>query len=113
MPGMTREAWADLDMTVGGRPPPAADELVYDLGYVGDVGALGQAICHRLFSAGLDLDCALSLDGEGPAADRMRHAVVELDDAIKDLRHLMLAVSGPLAGAVPDGRCGDKGSGPR
>ncbi len=107
MPGMTREAWVDMDRAAARRPPPAATESARGLGYGGDVGLLGQAICHHLFSAGLDLDSALSLDGDGPAADRIRHAIAELDDAVKDLRHLMLAMSGPLAGAVPYGRSGD------
>ena len=91
--------------------PPAASHR--DPGHADEVGGLGQAICHRLFSAGLDLDFALSLDGDGPAADRLRHAVAELDEAIKDLRHLMLAMPGPAAGAAPDGLFGNEGSQPR
>lgn len=75
-----------------------------------DAAALGQAISHHLFSAGLDLDFALSLDGNGPAGGRLRHAVAELDQAVKDLRHLMLAVPGPTAGAAPDRLSGDEGS---
>jgi hypothetical protein len=112
VPGMTCDAWAELDLLPGNGPPPAA-EPTQAPGHGGDARVLGQEISHRLFSAGLDLDFALSLDGDGPAADRLRHAVAELDEAIKDLRHLMLGVPGPAAGAVPDGLSDDEGSGPR
>jgi hypothetical protein len=105
---MTRDAWVELDVTAGRRPSVA--EPAQGLGDGGGAGVLGQQISHRLFSAGLDLDFALSLDGNGPASDRLRHAVAELDEAIKDLRHLMLAAPGPAAGAVPDGRAGVEGS---
>lgn len=56
-----------------------------------DVNALAQVITSRLFSAGLDLYSALTLVRDGPARARLDHAVTELDIAIKDLRHLMLA----------------------
>ncbi len=65
-----------------------------------DVGALGQAIITRLFSAGLDLHSALGLAGDGRVTQRLWDAVDELDEAIIDLRHLMLAVLGPSAGTV-------------
>ena len=82
--GMTRDACADLEVSPGRRPPPAA-EPTQGLGYDGDAGALGRAISHRVFSAGLD----------------------------KDLWHLTLAVPGPAAGAVPDGLSGNEGFEPR
>lgn len=43
-------------------------------------------------------------------AGRLRHAVAELDEAVKDLRHLMLIVTGPSAEAAPDGLSHDAGS---
>jgi hypothetical protein len=100
---MTREAWVDLDATASRRPPAA--KPTQSLGDGGGADVLGQEISHRLFSAGLDLDFALSLDGNGPATDRLRHAVAELDEAIKDLRRLMLGMPRPAAGAGP-GRAG-------
>ena len=68
-----------------------------------DAGVLGQAISNRLFSAGLDLDFALTLTGNGPARMRMEHAVTQLDEAIKELRHLMIAVieQAPVIGQTP------------
>jgi uncharacterized protein YgfB (UPF0149 family) len=58
-----------------------------------DAGALGQAIASRLFSAGMDLHFALMLAGDGVAAPKLRHAIGELDEALKGLRHLMLAIT--------------------
>jgi hypothetical protein len=57
-----------------------------------EVGALGQAIATRLFSAGLALNSALSRIRDGPAADRVRQAVDDIDEAIRDVRRLMLSV---------------------
>jgi hypothetical protein len=62
-----------------------------------DPGVCGEAISNRLFSAGLDLHFVLMMVHDGPGRRRLEHAVAELDDAIKDLRHLMLAVTQRLA----------------
>jgi signal transduction histidine kinase len=43
------------------------------------------AVC-RLFTAGLDLQAALGLVGDHPGADKIGHAIGELDQAITDLR---------------------------
>lgn len=89
---------------------PARDS---DPGHGYDAGTLGQAISDRLFSAGLDLHSALNLAGDGPVADGLRQAVAELDEALIYLRHLMLAMPGPTAGAaVPDGFRRDQGTRP-
>jgi len=72
---------------------------VCDPWYDGDARELGQVIAARLFSAGLDLHSALTLIADGPVSDRLYHAVDELDEAIRDLRHLVLALPGPTAGA--------------
>jgi hypothetical protein len=72
---------------------------VCDPRYDGDARELGQVIAARLFSAGLDLHSALTLIADGPVADRLFHAVDELDGAIRDLRHLVLVAPGPTAGA--------------
>lgn len=57
------------------------------------VSALGDEISNRLFLAGLDLCSALGLVKNGPARERLEQAISELDDSIKDLRLLMLAVA--------------------
>ena len=49
-------------------------------------GGLNDIVVRRLFSAGLDLEVALGLIGEHRAAGRIRHAVSELDLAIRDIR---------------------------
>jgi hypothetical protein len=69
-----------------------------------DTGSLGQAIVNRLFSAGLDLALVRSQIPDGPAADRLSHAVSQLDEAIIDLRRLMLAVAGIPARPASPGR---------
>lgn len=56
----------------------------------GAVGALGQAISNRLFTAGLDLSSVLMLVHDEPTLMRLQHAVDELDEALRDLRRLML-----------------------
>jgi hypothetical protein len=61
-----------------------------------DFIAFGQSITVRLFAAGLDLNSALMRIESGHArsddktADGIRHAIAEVDEAIKELRHLML-----------------------
>lgn len=68
-----------------------------------EVNALGQAAVVRLLSAGLDLNVALTLRGEGAAESRLRDAICQIDEAVGDVRRLMLAVSGALADASPNG----------
>jgi hypothetical protein len=65
-------------------PSAMADEIV---------GMHGQAIAERLFSVGLDLDYALTMAGDGPGAIRLRQAAAELDQAVLDLRFLMISLS--------------------
>jgi hypothetical protein len=57
-----------------------------------DTGSLGQVISARLFTAGLDLQYVLAATNHGPGEKRLEHAINEIDEAIKQLRHLMLAV---------------------
>lgn len=93
-----------------GRHPASAPG--HDFGHRGhgsDAGALGEAIANRLFSAALDLHFALMVAGEGVVAPRLRHAIEQLDEAVKDLRHLMLAIP-QQAAASPDS---DSSSPPR
>lgn len=56
------------------------------------LGALGDEVNNRLFRAGLDMCSALGLAKDEAVRMRLKRAVAELDDAIKDLRHLMLTV---------------------
>ena len=62
-----------------------------------DPGAIGQEISNRLFSVGCDLHFALMTLREGPGKRRLGHAIHEIDDALRDLRHLMLAITEQLA----------------
>lgn len=59
------------------------------------VSTLGQAVADRLFSVGLDLNYLLVLIGDEVGANRLRHALKEIDEAIGDLRLLMIAPSKP------------------
>jgi hypothetical protein len=68
-----------------------------------DTGALGQQIANCLFSTGMDVQFALMVAGDGPAGSHLRHAVGQLDDAIKDLRCLMLAIPGQGTWPSPNG----------
>lgn len=56
------------------------------------IGALGDEITNRLFLVGTDLCSAIGLAADEPVRVRLEHAVAEADEAIKALRHLMLAV---------------------
>ena len=47
---------------------------------------LNDVVIHRLFAAGLDLHAALGMVGVGRAADKIDHAIGELDQAIRDVR---------------------------
>ena len=62
-----------------------------------DRGAVGQEISSRLFSAGCDLHYAMMTVREGQGRQRLEHAVQEIDDAIRELRHRMLAIIARLA----------------
>jgi hypothetical protein len=60
-----------------------------------DPGVLGQAISNKLFSVGMDLHFALMQTRDRQSRERLEHAVAEIDDAVKDLRHLMTALMNP------------------
>jgi hypothetical protein len=47
---------------------------------------LNDVVIHRLFGAGIDLHAALGMVGVGRAADKIYHAIGELDQAIRDIR---------------------------
>lgn len=47
---------------------------------------MNHLLVHRLFSAGLSLETALEMLGDHPATGRIRDAVTDLDQAIRELR---------------------------
>lgn len=62
---------------------------------------LNDNVVRRLFAAGLDLQAALGLIGDHRGADKIHHAIGELDQAIRDLRD---TIFGPaLAAAIHTG----------
>jgi two-component system, NarL family, sensor histidine kinase DevS len=64
---------------------------------------LNDLVVRRLFSAGLALEAARALIGEHRAADKLEHAISELDRAIADLRGTVFDAPGmnpPSAGRV-------------
>lgn len=63
------------------------------------MGTIGDEITNRLFLAGLELCSALGIARDEAVRVRLEQAVAEVDDAIKDLRQLMLiALAGPPCG---------------
>jgi hypothetical protein len=63
------------------------------------IGVLGDEVTNRLFLAGLDLCSALGLATDKSVRLRLEQAITELDEALKDLRHLMLAALEAQAGS--------------
>lgn len=63
---------------------------------------LNDAVIHRLFAAGLDLQAALGLVGDHKVAARIHHAIGELDRAIRDFRGTLFR-SRPAAAATRPG----------
>lgn len=97
---MTHRTRTDAASVVGPGLTSPPDGTSSGNGHAGDqAGQLGHAVIVRLLTAGLELNSALTRIRDGPAADRVRHAVDELDAAIRDLRQLLLAQPGPDAGA--------------
>ena len=82
----------------GPAPGPAEALLVYLAEDHERIAAgLNDVVVRRLFAASLDLQAALGLIDDHPAAGRIRHAVDELDRAIREIRNTIFdrpAVSG-------------------
>jgi hypothetical protein len=99
------------DPQAGGDPRPASapGPELRPAKHGHDAGSLGQAIANRLFAAGTDLQFALMVAGDGAAGSRLWHAVGELDEAIRELRFLMLAIPDQTAAASPGGDSGSAG----
>ena len=49
---------------------------------------LNDVVVRRLLTAGQDLQAALGLMGSPPASGKVRHAVDEMDQAIRDIRDI-------------------------
>lgn len=65
-----------------------------------------DVVVRRLFTAGLDLQAALGLVGDHPGADRIGHAIGELDQAITDLRDAIFDRAQAAAATDTDGSRG-------
>jgi hypothetical protein len=63
------------------RVPPTAD-----LPPGSPRAAEDEIVVRRLLTAGEDLQAALGLMGDHPASAKIRHAVDEMDQAIRDIR---------------------------
>lgn len=63
---------------------------------------LGESAIAHVFRAGLHLNVVLALAGDDTLESRLRGAIGELDEAVRDLRNLMLAVPGTAAGTPPE-----------
>lgn len=92
--------WAESLQTDGveprreaGAPPGGGQSRAADI----DPGMYAQTISNHLFSAGLDLHFTLMTLHDGPGRDRVEQAITEIDDAIRDLRHLMTEIAERLA----------------
>lgn len=64
---------------------------------------LHDLVIQRLFATGMALEGASRLVElrPGEAAERMRHAVADLDETIREIRSTIFALQGPAAGGVP------------
>jgi hypothetical protein len=62
---------------------------------------LNDIVVHPLFTAGLDLQAALGLIGAHPASSKIRHAVDELDQAIRDIQDIRSTIVDHPAGEQP------------
>ena len=54
---------------------------------------LNDVVVRRLLTAGQDLQAALGLMGNHPATGKVRHAVDEMDQAIRDIRDIRDTIS--------------------
>jgi len=85
----------------GSATDPA--EVTLDLAEDHERIALGlnDVVVRPLSTAGLDLQAALGLIGDHPASSKIRHAVDELDRAIRDIQDIRDAILDHLAGQPP------------
>lgn len=62
---------------------------------------LNEVVVRRLLTAGQDLQAALGLMGNHPASGKVRHAVDEMDQAIRDIRDIRDTIFDHPAGEQP------------
>ena len=62
---------------------------------------LNDVVVRRLLTAGQDLQAALGLMGNHPASGKVRHAVDEMDQAIRDIRDIRDTISAHPSGERP------------
>ena len=62
---------------------------------------LNDVVVRRLLTAGQDLQAALGLMGNHPASGKVRHAVDEMDQAIRDIRDIRDTISDHPSGERP------------
>jgi hypothetical protein len=62
---------------------------------------LNDVVVGPLSTAGLDLQAALGLTGDHPASSKIRHAVDELDQAIRDIQAIRDTILDRVAGQPP------------
>ena len=68
---------------------------------------MNDVVIHRIFAAGLDLQAAVGLIGDQRVASKIRHAIDELDQAIRDIRDTIFdrgPRSFPRPGGPPEPR---------
>jgi hypothetical protein len=112
---MTHGAHQDAPRPPASDSDPAAEALgaaasSVDVGSP-EAGELAQAIVTRLFTAGLDLDSALARMRDGPGTAQIRHAVAEIDVALRDLRRLALITLTPAPEPARSSRAEASGEG--
>jgi hypothetical protein len=97
-------------------PPPGSAQALEDGSATGPAEAilalaedherialgLNDIVVHPLFAAGLDLQAALGLIGDHPASSKIRHAVDELDQAIRDIQDIRSTLDHPAGDQPPD-----------
>lgn len=67
-----------------------------------EAAELGQSAMAHMLSAGLDLNVMLAETADGELESQLLHAIGEVDQAVKDLRYLMLAVAAAVTGMFPE-----------
>jgi hypothetical protein len=67
-----------------------------------EIVTLGQSAVVHLLSAGLDLNVALTMAGDSAVKSHLRRAIGQIDEAVADVRRLMLAAPGAAADAPPE-----------
>ena len=76
----------------GGRAPIPPEILLVCLAEDHEriASGLNDLVVRRLLAVGLDLQTALGLIGDHPAASNICHAAGELDQAIRDIRNTIV-----------------------